>query len=581
MRVPGAYFQPPPGQERIQAGPADLIGASSRLTAAERHDLGPLTAAERVRLQPEAGYGRLREKIGIARDLAQPVVLAGLPAGFAAGTERSHSGGIAKREMDGRLSWTTAFVSPGATAVRVHFSEASLPAGSRVYVYTESGEVHGPYSFDGVLSPGGFWTNSVAGDKVFLEVQLSSASGDAAPCRLVISQVSHRARPSAAGLATEAAVATQDTSCFKDVACLTTADFAALNAASHAVAALDFFDACPSPSSAQCEYLCSGALIAAQGDTTTPYLLTANHCFSTQPSATSLEATFNFKDSTCNQTPFPSESLFPRTLGSTLLASGTTSDFTLVRLSGSPPSGAFLLGWSTQDVATANGTKLYRLSHPAPTGNAWPQYFSRSAVVASPLGTCSNAAVGNYIYSTQEVGGTSGGSSGALIMLADGTVVGQLFGKCGVDTSDPCNAANFYQLDGAFRASYASLSQWLSPSAGTCITGGTQLCLNNGRFKVTANWQSTTAAGAGSPVQMTSDTGYFWFFNAANVEMVIKVLNACTLNSRYWVFAGGLTNINVIVTVTDLQNGTVRTYLNPQSTAFQPVQDTSAFATCP
>ena len=32
---------------------------------------------------------------------------------------------------------------------------------------------------------------------------------------------------------------------------------------------------------------------------------------------------------------------------------------------------------------------------------------------------------------------------------------------------------------------------------------------------------------------------------------------------------------------TDTQDGTVRAYVNPQGTAFQPIQDTSAFATCP
>jgi hypothetical protein len=63
--------------------------------------------------------------------------------------------------------------------------------------------------------------------------------------------------------------------------------------------------------------------------------------------------------------------------------------------------------------------------------------------------------------------------------------------------------------------------------------------------------------------------------------MVIKVLNACTLISRYWVFAGGLTNVNVTVTVTDTQTGAVRTYSNPLNTAFQPIQDTGAFSTCP
>jgi hypothetical protein len=42
-----------------------------------------------------------------------------------------------------------------------------------------------------------------------------------------------------------------------------------------------------------------------------------------------------------------------------------------------------------------------------------------------------------------------------------------------------------------------------------------------------------------------------------------------------------LTNVNVVLTVRDTKNGAVKTYTNPQGVAFQPVQDTAAFATCP
>ena len=574
VRAPGAYFRPAPGQERVVATAADLVRASSRLTSVERHDLGPLTAAERLRMLPERGRGRERQKIGISRDLAQPVALTGRPSGLRPGFERSLSGGIVRMEGDGRVSWTTAFVSPGAIALRLHFSEAYLPAGSRVFVYTDRGEVKGPYTFDGGVGSEGFWTQSVSGEQVYLEVQIPAAAASTAPCKLAVSQVVHRFAAEAAA----APAAPQDTSCFTDVACITSADFPALNSATHAAAALDFIDTTPPAG----EFLCSGALIGALGDTSTPYLLTANHCFSTQASATSLQATFNFKDSTCNQTPFPPEGS-PSTVGSTLLATGENSDFTLVRLSQTPPAGSFLLGWSSSAAATSNGTKLYRISHPAPSGEAWPQYFNRESVVASPVSICDDATQANFIYASQEVGGTTGGSSGSPVMLADGTLVGQLLGKCPItSTSDPCANSAFYQLDGAFAVSYPSLAQWLNPSSsGACATGGSNLCLGNGRYKITATWQSPSASGSGTAVQLTPDTGYFWFFNSANVEMVIKVLNACALNSRYWVFAGGLTNVNVVVTVTDTQTGQVRTYTNPQSTAFQPIQDTDAFATCP
>ena len=115
----------------------------------------------------------------------------------------------------------------------------------------------------------------------------------------------------------------------------------------------------------------------------------------------------------------------------------------------------------------------------------------------------------------------------------------------------------------------------------TCVPSSTTLCLNNNRFSVTAAWQTSGGqSGQGQAVPLTVDTGYFTFFSASNIEVIIKVLNGCSLSSRYWVFAGGLTDVNVVLTVRDTVTGTTRTYTNPQGTAFKPIQDTDAFATC-
>jgi hypothetical protein len=111
-----------------------------------------------------------------------------------------------------------------------------------------------------------------------------------------------------------------------------------------------------------------------------------------------------------------------------------------------------------------------------------------------------------------------------------------------------------------------------------CNPDGNTLCLNNGRFEVQASFGSS---GTAQVVKLTDDTGYLWFFSSSNVEAVIKILNGCGLGGHYWVFAGGLTNVNVTITVTDTQAHVSRTYTNPPNTTFLPIQDTSAFATCP
>jgi hypothetical protein len=63
--------------------------------------------------------------------------------------------------------------------------------------------------------------------------------------------------------------------------------------------------------------------------------------------------------------------------------------------------------------------------------------------------------------------------------------------------------------------------------------------------------------------------------------MLVKVLNACGLNQRYWVFYAATTNVEFTLTVTDTQTGKTKVYFNPINTPAPPVQDTSAFATCP
>jgi hypothetical protein len=73
---------------------------------------------------------------------------------------------------------------------------------------------------------------------------------------------------------------------------------------------------------------------------------------------------------------------------------------------------------------------------------------------------------------------------------------------------------------------------------------------------------------------------YLWFFEQHNVEALIKVIDACVINQRSWVFAGGLTDVKVVLTVRDSVSGKVKTHINPLATPFQPILDTSAFATC-
>jgi plastocyanin len=118
---------------------------------------------------------------------------------------------------------------------------------------------------------------------------------------------------------------------------------------------------------------------------------------------------------------------------------------------------------------------------------------------------------------------------------------------------------------------------------GPCVAGPTTLCIDN-RFKAEVGWRTATATGQGQAVPLASapNSGLFYFFGADNIEMLIKVLNACVPPfNHFWVFFAATTNVEFTTTVTDTRSGKVKVYFNPLNTSAPPVQDVNAFATCP
>ncbi len=63
--------------------------------------------------------------------------------------------------------------------------------------------------------------------------------------------------------------------------------------------------------------------------------------------------------------------------------------------------------------------------------------------------------------------------------------------------------------------------------------------------------------------------------------MLVELTKACQVDNRFWVSLGVLTSNGFTLTVTDTKTGQVKTYDNELGTPAQPIQDTSAFATCP
>lgn len=59
----------------------------------------------------------------------------------------------------------------------------------------------------------------------------------------------------------------------------------------------------------------------------------------------------------------------------------------------------------------------------------------------------------------------------------------------------------------------------------------------------------TPRGGVGRGVTLTSESGYFWFFDPGNVELTVKILDGRAINGSYWVFIASMTDVAFTVEV--------------------------------
>jgi virginiamycin B lyase len=133
-------------------------------------------------------------------------------------------------------------------------------------------------------------------------------------------------------------------------------------------------------------------------------------------------------------------------------------------------------------------------------------------------------------------------------------------------------------------AGAAELASTSATRSAACASSSTAVCID-GRFLLEVKYRASQGrSGPGQAIPLQSlgvaQGGLFWFFSADNPEMLIKVLNGCGVNQRFWIFYAAGTNVGFTVTVTDTQTGRQKTYINALGTAAPPVQDTSALP-CP
>lgn len=364
---------------------------------------------------------------------------------------------------DGGYVYSAMISSPGATGVRVHFKGFNLPESTSLYLYNEAGQVFGPYTGKGPQGDGEFWSHTVIGEYVL--VQLRSVgeitNDDLRKTAFRVAGVAHIRPGFLSGFCS------YNHDCVENASCVGSSP---ADPARMAVALMQW-------TSGAWVYICSGGLLADTDESSViPYFLTANHCISRSRDARNMEAFFQLI-AACGQTNcdelFSNHPQELRTLGATIKDTHKLTDHTLMTLNQPAPDGSSYLGWNATPIAFTDGTQLFRISHPSGA----PQAYSEHEVDIIRT-ACGGWPRGNYIYSRDLHGTTEGGSSGSPLLNLSGQVVGQLTGGCGSGGENFCDYESYSTVDGAFANYFEDVREFLDPEGGSC-TPVPEVCDDN------------------------------------------------------------------------------------------------------
>ena len=459
-------------------------------------------------------------------------------------------------------------VSAGARSINLSFSRFELTGEAGLWIYSLDGaQVHGPFRASDAKN-GRLWSPVVVGEEVVVELVVP----DGATAEVELETVNH-------GFRTFGAVPVKQSACHIDTICPEG------NPYRDQIRAVGRY-------TLNGILLCTGTLVNNTALDRKPLFLTADHCGITTNNAASMVVYWNYESPTCGA--LSGGNLADNQAGSKLLARLASSDFALVELDAEPADSfdVYYAGWD----ATGNvPQKSVLIHHPSLDEKALS--FENEPVVSEDIGSGGQT---HWKVRDWDVGSTEGGSSGGCLFdQASKRCVGTLtggFASCANNLEDYFGKLSRHWVGAGNTAT--RLSSWLDPigaiSSGqplvldgldpdNCVRNDTTACLANGRFEVRVRWRDAQGqTGFGKRKEIDSNSSVlFWFFNPDNVEFLVKVLDACSLNQRFWVFGAASTDVEYTLEVTDKEAGdVVKTYFNPLGTASPAITDIQAFATC-
>lgn len=119
------------------------------------------------------------------------------------------------------------------------------------------------------------------------------------------------------------------------------------------------------------------------------------------------------------------------------------------------------------------------------------------------------------------------------------------------------------------------------PDLSPCVVDETTYCLHDGRFEVRLEWSTSDETGAAITTDASSsDSGVFWFFSPDNWEALVKVLDGCAINDRFWVIGTATTDVGYELNVRDTWNGAEAAYRNDIGSPAKALLDVGALNGC-
>mgnify|MGYP006202907299 CR=1 FL=1 len=277
-----------------------LLFAADRITV-------PLTDADLAAIEQSA---ERRYMVGVTKEVGASLDLSGVRPDNLGQAGLLPFGRI-ERTAEG-FRWTASIESPGAAALRVHFSNLFLPNNATLTIGNAIGESFA-YTGRGPGGSGEFWSNTVRGDKVQVTVEYRGKDLGRVlqSLRLAVPEIGPLGPrfPSGEPQAGEPHCSNAD--CVENAECNNLPS--AVATARQAVAMILFV-------SGPYQYICSGGLVAdSDSGSQIPYFLTANHCLSKGSEASSLEAYFDYTSpcGTCDSPAARSCCASPSTTSST------------------------------------------------------------------------------------------------------------------------------------------------------------------------------------------------------------------------------------------------------------------------